>query len=264
MTDDNTIRRLDSIWPKIRSSRCRLVTISDLYQSDAEQWKAPNCTGDTLALLQYTSGSTAQPRGVMVTHRNLIHNLHAIQHCFQVEKSSKHLTWLPHYHDMGLIGGLLEPVFGGCQTRVLSPMDFLSDPASWLCEISSHRAEISGGPCFAYDLCIRAIDLEQYEHIDLTTWRLAFNGAEPIRSDVIDRFTRKFAPIGFRRQAFCPCYGLAESTLIVASARAGDGPFTARIDDRQLRNGGARIVEEHSATGIDLISSGRMIDGTRR
>ncbi|HEX6699781.1 MAG TPA: AMP-binding protein, partial [Gaiellaceae bacterium] len=174
---------------------------------------------DDVALVQYTSGSTSAPRGVVVRHRNLEHNMGAIAAYFGLDAQTRGLIWLPPYHDMGLIGGILTPLYFGFPVRLLSPLDFLKRPLSWLHQISDFRATISGGPNFAYDLCVRRrVSEEEVAQLDLSGWRLAFNGAEPVRRRTMEAFAAKFAPAGFRRSSFFPCYGLAEATLIVSGA----------------------------------------------
>ena len=173
---------------------------------------------DALAFLQYTSGSTDTPRGVEITHANALHNQHLIQEAFRLSARSIIVSWLPLYHDMGLIGTLLQPLFLDARCILMPPSSFLQRPARWLEAISRYGATVSGGPNFAYDLCVRSIPPDERSHLDLSTWTVAYNGAEPVHPDTLDRFSTAFAPAGFQRQAFHPCYGLAEATLIVSGA----------------------------------------------
>jgi acyl-CoA synthetase (AMP-forming)/AMP-acid ligase II len=172
---------------------------------------------DEPALLQYTSGSTAAPRGVLLSHANLLHNSGLIQRCFQATPATRGLVWLPPYHDMGLIGGLLQPLYGGFPVTLMSPLHFLERPVRWLRAIDRYRATASGGPNFAYELCVRRISPEEAAGLDLSSWEVAFNGAEPIRPETLERFTAAFGPYGFRADSFLACYGLAEATLIVSA-----------------------------------------------
>jgi acyl-CoA synthetase (AMP-forming)/AMP-acid ligase II len=179
--------------------------------------------GMDTAVVQYTSGSTRSPRGVVVRHRNLEHNIPAIVEAFRVDEGSRGFIWLPPYHDMGLVGGILTPIWVGFPVRLMSPLDFLKRPFSWLKQMSETRATASGGPNFAYDLCVRRRPPdEDLAELDLSSWSVAFNGAEPIRWRTMKAFAEAFAPAGFRRSAFFPCYGLAEATLIV-TGRHWDG-----------------------------------------
>ena len=182
----------------------------------SSQWQKPDLDGNSLAFLQYTSGSTAEPKGVAIAHSNLMHNLKSIYRCFEHTSASKGVIWLPPYHDMGLIGGILQPLYGGFPVTLMSPLMFLQNPLRWLQAISRFQGTTSGGPSFAYDLCLRKIKPEQLQDLDLSSWHVAFNGAEPIEYQVIEAFTKYFAPTGFRPEAFYPCYGMAESTLLIA------------------------------------------------
>jgi acyl-CoA synthetase (AMP-forming)/AMP-acid ligase II len=196
-------------------------------------WAAQVEPGD-VALLQYTSGSTAAPRGVMLTHANLLHNSEFIRRAFGNTKRSQGVIWLPPYHDMGLIGGILQPVYGGFPCLLMSPFTFLQRPINWLRAISKHRGTVSGGPNFAFELCLRRIDEAERAELDLSSWEIAFNGSEPVRPETIDAFSEMFAPCGFRREAFFPCYGLAEGTLMVTGGERLAGPRLRRHGDKQL------------------------------
>jgi acyl-CoA synthetase (AMP-forming)/AMP-acid ligase II len=189
------------------------------------EWQDPKVSPDTLGFLQYTSGSTATPKGVMLSHSNLIHNLQQIRVSFRVPPGESVVSWLPSYHDMGLIGSILGSIYTDLQLTLLAPLDFLQRPIRWLKAITKYKAEVSGGPNFAYDLCVEKIKPEQIETLDLSSWRVAFSGAEPVRLDTMQRFAETFAACGFRKEAFYPCYGLAEGTLFVSG---GDGPGELR------------------------------------
>jgi amino acid adenylation domain-containing protein len=181
-----------------------------------------------IAFLQYTSGSTGTPKGVVVTHANLLHNLERIRRAFGQTPESVVVGWLPLFHDMGLIGNVLEPCYVGCECVLMSPAAFLQKPLRWLEAIDRFRGTTSGGPNFAYDLCARSIGPEARAKLDLSSWSVAFNGAEPVRRDTLDLFAETFAPCGFRGASFAPCYGLAESTLLVTAARGvSDEPLVS-------------------------------------
>jgi acyl-CoA synthetase (AMP-forming)/AMP-acid ligase II len=177
--------------------------------------------GEDIAFLQYTSGSTSRPRGVLVSHGALTHNEAAIGAAFGVCPDSVVVSWLPLHHDMGLIGGLLQPLYAGARGVVLDPLSFLRHPASWLEMIARERADISGGPNFAYEMCIRKVTDADLAGLDLSSWRVAFNGAGQVHPRTLRAFSERFAPAGFSPAAHTPCYGLAEATLLVTSAAPG-------------------------------------------
>ncbi|NJM88373.1 MAG: fatty acyl-AMP ligase [Hydrococcus sp. RU_2_2] len=191
----------------------------NLDESLADKWQFPILSGDTLAFLQYTSGSTAEPKGVAIAHRNLLHNLSWIYRCFEHSPNSTGVIWLPLYHDMGLIGGVLQPLYGGFPVILMSPLMFLQSPIRWLQAISRYKANTSGGPNFAYNLVARKVTPEQLTNLDLSSWNLAFNGSEAISYEILEQFAQMFEPCGFRREAFYPCYGMAEATLIVSGGQ---------------------------------------------
>ena len=191
-----------------------------------ELWTPPILNGTDIAFLQYTSGSTAAPKGVMVSHANILHNERMIQNAFDTKPGSVIVGWLPLYHDMGLIGNVLQPLFAGVPCILMSPVAFLQRPLRWLQAISRYQATTSGGPNFAYELCMRKIRPEDRSGLDLSSWRVAFNGAEPVRLETVNRFAAQFADCGFRREAFVPCYGLAEATLFVSGGLDPNGVTT--------------------------------------
>lgn len=239
----------------------QLVCCEELADGDMTyDGRSSRPTPNTIAMLQYTSGSTSLPRGVMLTHHNLMSNLAAIQQRFQVTTDCNSVTWLPHYHDMGLIGGLLSPIYTCSQAHVMSPLEFLRRPRSWLEAISQNRATISGGPNFAYNLCAQA-DVTAADEFDLSCWRLAFNGAEPISARTLRRFVDIFSSCGFRESAFFPCYGLAESTLLVSGNRA-DQPRSVCLNRRSLQRH-AVVMEPVSADSTVVVSSGQVVDATQ-
>jgi acyl-CoA synthetase (AMP-forming)/AMP-acid ligase II/alkylation response protein AidB-like acyl-CoA dehydrogenase/acyl carrier protein len=192
-----------------------IVTTDSMILSVGEAWQNPRLTADSLALLQYTSGSTGTPKGVMLSHGNLLHNLGQIYQRFGHSSRTHVVSWLPPYHDMGLIGGILQPLYGGFPVTLMSPVEFLQKPLRWLQAISQTQATTSGAPNFAYEMCVRNIRKEECFGLDLSSWELAFTGAEPIRQETLEKFATEFAAYGFRREAFYPCYGLAEATLFV-------------------------------------------------
>ena len=224
--------------------------------------------GDHLALLQYTSGSTSEPKGVMVSHHNLISNLESIRQAFCIESVaddsedySRGVFWLPPFHDMGLIGGILEAIYVGGHTTLMGPRTFLQRPVRWLEAISACGASISGAPNFAYQLCVDRIDPQCLDHLDLSGWELAFCGAEPISAETLHRFSSRFARSGFRASSFCPCYGLAESTLLAAGGVGSAEPYVVSVDRDDLARGQVTAVDDSvSKDGhlppIDLVACG--------
>nr|NIR59553.1 fatty acyl-AMP ligase [Gammaproteobacteria bacterium] len=222
----------------------------------ADAWRQPDLAAHTLAFLQYTSGSTALPKGVKVSHGNLLANVRVISECFQHPPEENAVGWLPPYHDMGLIGMIVTPVCIGATSVLMSPMAFLQRPVRWLQAISKYRAASSGGPTFAYDLCVRRIGPEQRRSLDLGNWSLAFVGSEPVRAETLDAFAQAFEPCGFRRQAFAPCYGLAEGTLFVSGVPRGTAPLTRPFSRKSLERGGVAAPSAHNGEARWLVGCG--------
>ncbi len=216
--------------------------------SPANEWQDPGVAPDTLAFLQYTSGSTAEPRGVMVTHHNLLYNEEMIRLAFGQSQDSVVVGWLPSYHDMGLIGNILQPLYVGGRCVLMSPLAFLQRPFRWLAAISRYRATTSGGPNFAYELCLHRISEEQRAGLDLSSWQVAFTGAEPVRADTLERFAAAFGPCGFDSKAFYPCYGLAEATLFVSGGDRARRPVVAELDAAALEQGRADTASKNTGT----------------
>jgi amino acid adenylation domain-containing protein len=211
-------------------------------------WSPPPVQPGAPALLQYTSGSTGTPRGVLLSHANLLHNAELVHGGFGTTPATIGVSWLPPYHDMGLIGGILQPLYTGFPVLLMSPLDFLRRPLSWLEAIARSGATMSGGPNFAFDLCVRKSTPEQRAALDLSRWAVAFCGAEPVRANTLDRFAAAFAPAGFRREAFYPCYGLAEATLIVTGGQPPRITASGQVGcGRPL--GDQRLVVVDPATG---------------
>ena len=196
----------------------------------AGEWQELAITSDTLAFLQYTSGSTGIPKGVMISHGNLLHNEQMIQQAFGHTADTIVVGWSPFYHDMGLMGNVLQPLYLGRPAILMSPVAFLQKPIRWLQAISRYRATTSGGPNFAYDLCVNKIKPEQLASLDLSSWEVAFTGAEPVLAETLERFTNYFAPCGFRAEAFYPCYGMSETTLFVSGGLKKAKPIIHRVD----------------------------------
>ncbi|WP_333873816.1 amino acid adenylation domain-containing protein [Methylobacter sp.] len=207
---------------------------------DANSWRLPALHSHDPAFLQYTSGSTGNAKGVIISHGNLIANQQLIKRRFGHNADSTVVGWLPLYHDMGLIGNVMQPLYCGASAILMSPMAFLEKPVRWLQAISDYRAHTSGGPNFAYELCARKISTEEKEGLNLSSWQLAFNGAEPVNPDTLDRFAAAFAAYGFNRKAFYPCYGLAEATLLATGGDKNAEPTVAAFCKSGLEQGEVR------------------------
>ncbi len=225
--------------------------------SPADQWRSPTINGETLAFLQYTSGSTGKPKGVMVSHRNLLCNERMISEAFGHDHRTIFAGWLPVFHDMGLIGNLLQPLYLGISCYLMSPVAFLQKPIRWLQAISRYRATTSGGPNFAYDLCLRKITPEMCEGLDLSSWQVAFNGAEPVRAETLERFSETFAPYGFRREACYPCYGMAETTLFVSGGVSTKPPVFYAVDATALKQNRVLRADPRDHSAPRLVGCGR-------
>jgi len=236
-----------------------MATDNDDINEWTNEWQLPEIKKNDLAFLQYTSGSTTAPKGVMISHGNLLHNLDLIGKCFGVSGESHAVSWLPPYHDMGLIGGILQPLYSGFSITLIPHMMFLQRPFRWLQTISRFHATISGGPNFAYDLCIKKIKPEQKELLDLSSWEVAFNGAEPVYHKTLDQFADYFAPRGFRRKAFLPCYGLAESTLMVTGAHKNRTPLVQHLMNSELAQNQVKITPEMREDTRTMVSCGQNI-----
>ncbi|HEX2090929.1 MAG TPA: amino acid adenylation domain-containing protein [Longimicrobiaceae bacterium] len=246
---------LAALMPELEGMRW--VATEEVPDAAAEAWTQPDLGWDSVAFLQYTSGSTGNPKGVMVSHGNLIHNFHVIETLTGFTPEERSVIWLPPYHDMGLIGGILQPMYTRYWAALMAPVAFVQRPARWLEAITRYRATTSGGPNFAYDLCVHAITPEDRERLDLSSWTLAFNGAEPVRSETLDSFVRVFGPHGFRRETFYPCYGLAEGTLMVTGSVRPAPPELLGVDPDGLQR--HRVVVSSGEGGTArLVGSGRV------
>lgn len=247
---------------------------------DATHWRCPKLRSEALGVLQYTSGSTGSPKGVMLTQANLIANSELILHGFEPESTIIGASWLPTYHDMGLVGGVLMPMFVGRHNILMSPMAFLQRPSRWLQTIARHQVTISGGPNFAYQLCVDKIRDEELEGVDLSSWEIAFNGAEPVRSSTLDAFSKRFEKYGFRHSSHLPCYGMAETTLIVTGGPISPRPVLQQFDGPALDEKAVRPAvdvpadlakqsdEEDLTTSSpratrELVGCGRVLPGER-
>ncbi len=258
LTTAQRLSRLESNMEQTHGfKRLRLLATETIGDGLAQAWREPSVNEQSLAYLQYTSGSTAEPKGVMVTHANVLHNSAYIHLGFAQTAESVSLTWLPHFHDMGLLDGIIQPLYVGFTGILMSPTAFLQRPARWLEAISHYSVTHSGGPNFAYELCARRISDEAIETLDLKSWSVAYNGAEPVRVETLRRFADKFAACGFRSNAFYPAYGLAEATLKVSGGSRGDGAFTCTVKTDALEKNLAVEASTDDEQARTLVSSGR-------
>lgn len=225
-------------------------------QADPDGWIPPDLSPGTTAYLQYTSGSTSEPRGVVVSHGGLLHNLGMIHSLAGANPPTTLTGWLPHYHDMGLIGLQLHALYAGADLVFTAPASFVARPVRWLEMISRYRAEWTVSPDFGYSWCARRVTDDELAGLDLFSLAMAFNGAEPIRADTLAAFERRFTPIGFQPSAWVPCYGMAEATLLITGVQAGRGATIRRFDPGALEQHRA----EPATGGVALVSSGTTVD----
>jgi acyl-CoA synthetase (AMP-forming)/AMP-acid ligase II len=234
--------------------------VTDTIPDDAsKEWRELEINLQTLAFLQYTSGSTASPKGVMVSHANILHNSECIRLTWQYTSQSVSVMWVPHIHDHGLMDGVIQPVYTGFRCVLMPNFSIMTQPVRWLRAISRYRATHSGGPNFTYDLCVRKISLEQLAELDLSSWITAVNAAEPIRKETLLRFTDTFGPCGFRRQTFFPAYGLAESTLVVSGRHE---PVYCTVAKDALARNRVQEVSSETDNAVTIVGCGRPMPGT--
>ncbi len=221
----------------------RWRTIEELAPDDAsaDAWSPPALGGDSLAYLQYTSGSTASPKGVMVRHDNLLHNARVIKDAWRYDHDSVDVSWVPNFHDDGIVHAILEPLYCGGRSILMEPAAFIGRPARWLEAITQYRGTHSGGPDFAYALTARKVGEAQRQGLDLSSWRLAYNAAEPVRHQTLDAFIEAFAPHGFAPEALFPSFGLAEATLLVTTAAWDRRPTYFDVDPSVFETHGRAI-----------------------
>ncbi|HEY5030770.1 MAG TPA: fatty acyl-AMP ligase, partial [Candidatus Angelobacter sp.] len=243
-------------------SLLRYISTDVLEAGLASNWECANVRADSIAFVQYTSGSTDEPRGVIVRHSNALENQLQIHEAFGQNENSVIAGWLPLYHDMGLIGNVIHPLYVGARCVLMSHLAFLQRPLRWLEMISRFRASASGGPNFAYDLCTRKVSDEDALSLELSSWKVAFNGAEPVRHETLLRFAKKFEAAGFSSKAFSPCYGLAEATLLVSGKASEQPPVCLELDTDSLRANCVRSVSG-SAQVTRIVSCGPPAQGNK-
>jgi amino acid adenylation domain-containing protein len=260
LTTSGILSQVQSLFAdKFDIDHIHWLATDNLTPGIEEGWQKPLINTDTLAFLQYTSGSTGTPKGVMLSHGNLLHNAVVTRQYMEHSSSSKFVTWLPVYHDMGLIGGVLQPLYGGFPCIMMPPAAFLQRPYRWLEAISRYRGTTSGAPNFAYELCIEKITPEQRSTLDLSSWNVAFNGAEPIRQETLERFATTFAECGFCPEAFYPCYGMAEATLMVTGSVKNALVTTKTLQKTALESNHIVDAATNEENSIALVSCGQVV-----
>jgi len=229
---------------------------SDALETDGDPASPPPPAPDQIAFLQYTSGSTSQPRGVLITHENLMYNERMVFLGGENQAGAMSVSWLPVFHDMGLIAAMLQAMYAGMGCALLSPIHFIKRPVRWLQAITTYRASYSGAPNFAYELCARKVTEEQKSTLDLSSWELGFTSSEPVLAETLDRFCAAFEPVGFRRRTLYPAYGLAEATVFVTGGRRGVEPIVKTFSRAALQEGRAESPDGDENAAVRLVSSG--------
>ena len=235
----------------------KLITTDNVDLGLAQDWKQPAITPQTLAFFQYTSGSTGNPKGVMVTHENILYNQEMIRQGFAHTEDTVVVGWLPLFHDMGLIGNILQPLYLGTESILMSPVSLAQKPFEWLKAITKYRATTSGGPNFAYDLLCLKATAEKLAELDLSSWLVAFSGAETVRAETIERFSHIFAPCGFKESAFYPCYGMAETTLFITGGLQTAKPIVKYVDSLSLEQNKAVEVASNTPNSKAIVGCGK-------
>jgi acyl-CoA synthetase (AMP-forming)/AMP-acid ligase II len=248
MTNAKTLATRADFAERFEGRGAALLVVDGANESRGGKRAPVAAKREDLAFLQYTSGSTSNPKGVMVSHGNLLSNLEMIRLSFGNTRRSTCVGWVPHYHDMGLVVQVLQSLYVGALCVLMAPTTFLQRPLSWLRAIHRYRGEVSCAPNFAFDLCAARFNAQQMQGVDLSSWKLALNGAEPIRAETLQRFSSTFAPYGFDPRAMYPGYGMAEATLLISSGRRGAGPRTRSVSRAALQQDRVAARE----TGEDL------------
>jgi acyl-CoA synthetase (AMP-forming)/AMP-acid ligase II len=261
LTNSALMENRADVLTRLCDSKLEWIAVDTLYRSAIVGEPTPVAlTREDIAFLQYTSGSTSAPKGVMVTHGNLLENLEMIRIAFGNTRRSTYVAWVPFYHDMGLVLNVLESFYLGALYVVLSPTSFVQRPLIWLRAIGRYRAEVSSAPNFAFDLCVSRFRADQMEGVDLSCWKVAFNAAEPVRAATIEQFAAKFAPYGFDPRTMYPGYGMAEATLLISGGRRGDEVVTRTVSRDALQRG-AIVAPKSGGDAQLLVGCGRHLVG---
>ncbi|WP_267876339.1 fatty acyl-AMP ligase [Moorena producens] len=257
LTTTSILADIEQRWEEEAELAQLKLVATDTIVADSQEFAPLSVTQSSLAFLQYTSGSTGKPKGVMVSHGNIIHNQQLIHQAFGHSEQSIGVGWLPLFHDMGLIGHVLQPIYGGFPSILMPPVAFLQKPIRWLKAISKYRATTSGGPNFAYDLCLKKVKPEQLASLDLSSWDLAYSGAEPLRAETLKQFGQKFANCGFNYSAFYPCYGMAETTLFATGGEKTQSPVIQGVLAGELEQNSVVETEISSDESRVFVGVGR-------
>lgn len=259
LTTHSLLQSVSSHLEALTVSHIPCLATDHLGDKLANTWILPKVNEDTTAFLQYTSGSTGNPKGVMVSHRNLLYNEKMIQSAFQNDETTVYVSWLPLFHDMGLIGNVLQSLYLGSSCILMSPTAFLQKPIRWLQAISDYQGTTSGAPNFAYDLCVNRITAEQRANLDLSGWKIAFNGSEPIRAETLQRFSETFAESGFQPEAVHPCYGMAEATLIISGGGCHEKPIIKNVETSALEKNQILSCDSPQQNSRSLVGCGHTL-----
>ena len=254
LTESSLQGKLQTQLSELSDFSLRWLSTDEVEDNLDRNWVQPKIDADDIAFLQYTSGSTGEPKGVTITHKCLLQNQEMLRLAFGHTQESTGVSWLPLFHDMGLIGHVIQPVYIGTSCVMMSPVSFVQKPIRWLQAISKYKATTSGAPNFAYDLLCDRVKEEQLKKLDLSSWEVAFSGAEPVQASTIERFSDKFAVCGFKKAAFYPCYGMAEATLMIAGGNKAKFPRIKYLDKVALEEN--KAVEVSSESGTSIVSAG--------
>lgn len=255
LTNSGSFNKLNLLLSKWGKSTLHCLD-TDKIELPGDDWTAPEITADTLAFLQYTSGSTGEPKGVMVTHGCLIQNQEMLKQAFGHTADLIGASWLPLFHDMGLIGNVIQPIYVGGTCVMMSPVSFVQKPIRWLQAISKYRATTSGAPNFAYDLLCDRLKTEELTQLDLSCWEVAFCGAEPVQPLTLEEFSFKFARCGFKSEAFYPCYGMAEATLMITGGDRTKAPKILYLDEVALEQNTVVLTKKSQLGTKSFVSAG--------